>query len=38
VEFAHPASGQALRVEAPLAPDLQAFLDRLQQPDDVAMA
>jgi 23S rRNA pseudouridine955/2504/2580 synthase len=36
VEFAHPASGQALRVEAPLAPELQAFLDRLERCDEAA--
>jgi 23S rRNA pseudouridine955/2504/2580 synthase len=36
VEFAHPASGQAVRVEAPLAPELQAFLDRLERCDEAA--
>jgi 23S rRNA pseudouridine955/2504/2580 synthase len=38
VEFVHPASGEAVRVEAPLPPDLQAFLDRLERPDDIAVA
>jgi len=30
VVLAHPASGERVRFEAPLAPELQRFLDRLR--------
>jgi 23S rRNA pseudouridine955/2504/2580 synthase len=33
VEFTHPASGQPVRVEAPLPAELRAFLDGIQDPD-----
>jgi 23S rRNA pseudouridine955/2504/2580 synthase len=36
VEFAHPASGEPVHVQAPLASDLQAFLDRLERPGGAA--
>jgi 23S rRNA pseudouridine955/2504/2580 synthase len=38
VEFAHPASGLRVRVEAPLPAELQAFLDSLGRPDRTALA
>jgi 23S rRNA pseudouridine955/2504/2580 synthase len=35
-ECVHPATGEKLRLEAPLADDLARYLARLDQPDALA--
>jgi 23S rRNA pseudouridine955/2504/2580 synthase len=31
ISFKHPLSGEALTIQAPLAPELQKFIDRLDK-------